>query len=147
MPEIMESVPPEASVAKVTSYGDDHLNHLLVPSVERPWFRNLYESIRDAINPPKLPPLQVTSKPVAVKDIWGLYRLNKRSWAMSTGLQVAVVTLLFTVFSIKTVQKVAQVITPVFVPDIAPYQPKMAPKKDTMQGGGGGGDNSPLPPS
>ena len=49
-------------------------------------------------NPPKLPPLEVTSKPVAVKDIWGLYGRQKKSFMMSTGFQIGVVALLFTDF-------------------------------------------------
>src|SRR5205085_12468097 len=99
-------------------------------------------------NPPKLPPLEVTSKPVAVKDIWGLYGRKKESWMMSFGFQMGVVALLFTVFSQKSVQDKMKEIVHLTAPlDIAPYQPQMAPKKQTMGGGGGGGDRSPLPAS
>ena len=76
----------------------------LVAEVEDPFYRTLFQNIKDLINPPKLPPLEITSKPVAVKDIWGLYGRQKKSFMMSTGFQVAVVTVLFTVFSIKPVQ-------------------------------------------
>jgi TonB family protein len=124
------------------SNADEHLARLLAPEVEEPWFRSLYRNIKELINPPKLPPLEVTSQPVAVKDIWGLYGRQKKSWAMSMGFQTAVVVLLFTVASSKTVQdkvkEVVQIYTPV---DLAAYKPK--PQK--MQGGGGGGDRSPLP--
>lgn len=127
---------------------DDHLNRLLVKQVEDPWFVSLYRNIRDTIRPPKLPPLEVTSKPVAVKSIWGMYGRDKRSGPMSVAIHVAVVTLLFTVASSKTVQdKVKQVIPLIAPVDLAPYQPKMAPKKVAMGGGGGGGDRSPLPAS
>jgi len=128
---------------------DQHLNHLLAPELEKSWIASLIDNIRDTVRPAKLPPLQVTSKPVAVKDIWGLYGRQKRSGMMSLGIHVATIALLFTVFSSKTVREaVAQhVITPVFTPDLAPYVPKMAPKKQAMGGGGGGGDRSPLPAS
>jgi TonB family protein len=127
---------------------DDHLSRLLVNEVEEPWYRSFIRNIKETINPPKLPPLQVTSKPVAVKDIWGLYGRQRKSFMMSTGFQVAVVVLLFTVFSTKVVQdQVKQVSQLVFSPDIDPYTPKMAPKKQAMGGGGGGGDRSPLPAS
>jgi TonB family protein len=127
---------------------DDHLSRLLVTGVEEPWYRSLIQNIKDTFTPPKLPPLEVTSKPVAVKDIWGLYGRDKKSFMMSTGFQIAVVALLFTVFSTKVVQdQVKQVATLVMPADIDPYMPKMAPKKQTMGGGGGGGDRSPLPAS
>jgi TonB family protein len=128
------------------SDADVHLSRLFVEDVETPFYRSLYQSLKDLINPPKLPPLQVTSKPVAVKDIWGQYGTQKRSFMMSTGFQVTVVTLLFTVLSVKPVQNAMKSAVTIFTPiDTAP--PDMAPKKQTMQGGGGGGDRSPLPAS
>src|SRR5215472_18675457 len=121
---------------------DEHLARLLAPEVEEPWFRSLYRNVKELINPPKLPPLEVTSQPVAVKDIWGLYGRQKKSWAMSMGFQTAVVVLLFTVASSKTVQEKAKEIVQIYAPvDLPAYKPK--PQK--MQGGGGGGDRSPLP--
>jgi protein TonB len=127
---------------------DDHLSRLLVSEVEEPWYRSLIQNIKDAVNPPKLPPLEVTSKPVAVKDIWGLYGRKPQSFMMSTGFQIGVVALLFTVFSTKVVQnQVKQISTLIMPTDLDPYMPKAAPKKQTMGGGGGGGDRSPLPAS
>ena len=126
---------------------DDHLARLYSPAVEEPWFRSLYRNVRELLDPPKLPPLQVTSKPVAVKDIWGQYERQKKSWMMSLAMQSAVVALLFTVFSTKAVQQKVRETVSLIAPDLAPYQPKMAPKKEKMGGGGGGGDRSPLPAS
>ncbi len=118
-------------------------------TAEEPWYKSLVQNIRDVVNPPKLPPLQVTSKPVAVKSIWGMYGRDKRSGPLSLAIHIGVVALLFTAASNKAVQEAVtkHVITPVFSPDIAPYQPKMAPQKQAMGGGGGGGDRSPLPAS
>jgi periplasmic protein TonB len=130
------------------SNADDHLSRLLVNEVEEPWYRSFIQNLKELVNPPKLPPLQVTSKPVAVKEIWGLYGRQKRSFMMSTGFQVCIVVLLFTVFSSKAVQnQVKQAVTLIMPADVDPYQPKMAPKKQAMGGGGGGGDRSPLPAS
>jgi TonB family protein len=127
---------------------DDHLSRLLVTEVEEPWYRSLIQNIKDTFSPPKLPPLEVTSKPVAVKDIWGLYGRDKKAFFASTGFQIGVVALLFTVFSTKVVQdQVKQVAQLVMPSDLDPYVPKMAPKKEQMGGGGGGGDRSPLPAS
>jgi TonB family protein len=127
---------------------DDHLNRLLAPDMEEPWYSSLYRNIKEAINPPKLPPLELTSKPVAVKDIWGLYGRQKKSFMMSTGFQVFVVLLAFTVFSTKAVQdKMKQAVT-LFAPiDLSPVPPDAPLKKQTMGGGGGGGDRSLLPAS
>ena len=125
---------------------EDNLSKLLVPEPPS-WFQRLYQDLKELISPPKLPPLQVTSQPVPVKDIWGLYGRQKRSWAMSLAGQSLVVVLLFTVFSAKAVQEKVKEAVILFAPDIAPYQPKMAPKKEAMGGGGGGGDRSPLPAS
>ncbi|PWT97174.1 MAG: energy transducer TonB [Terriglobia bacterium] len=121
---------------------DEHLARLLTP--EEPWYRSLFQNIKDTINPPKLPPLQVTSQPVAVKDIWGLYGRQKKSWFMSTGAQALVVVLLFTVASSQTVQNAVKEAVQIYAPvDVSAYKPK--PQK--MSGGGGGGDRSPLPAS
>jgi TonB family protein len=44
---------------------DSHLDHLLVTAnIEEPWYKSIVTSIREAINPPKLPPLELTSRPV-----------------------------------------------------------------------------------
>jgi len=130
------------------SDADDHLARLYSPTLEEPWFRSLIRNIRETLNPPQLPPLQVTSKPVAVKDIWGLYGKDKKSNVMSLAIHATVITLLFTVFSSKAVQNTAKnLVTTIVAPDLAPYQPKMAQQKQQMQGGGGGGDRSPTPAS
>jgi len=128
--------------------GDDHLSRLLVSETEEPFYRSLFRNLKDTFNPPKLPPLELTSKPVAVKDIWGLYGRQGKSFMMSTGFQIAVVAVLFTVFSTKPVQNAVKATMTLIMPtDVDAYQPKMAPKKQAMGGGGGGGDRSPLPAS
>jgi TonB family protein len=126
---------------------DDHLARLLVDDVEAPWYKTFIQDIKDLIHPPKLPPLELTSKPVAVKDIWGLYGRQKKSFMMSTGGQVLVVALVFLAFQTKPVQEAAKQVASIVMPaDLAP--PPIAPvKKDTMHGGGGGGDRSLLPAS
>jgi len=145
MSESMENIPsPEPNNAPQFD-PNEHLNHLLAPQLETPWFKSLIGSIREVIHPTVLPPLQVTSKPVAVKDIWGLYGRKKRSSAYSLAIHVTVVVLLFTLASSKAVQQAAKDLTTTLIaPDIEPYQPKAGPQKPSG-GGGGGGDRSPLP--
>ena len=127
------------------SDADDHLNRLLAAEGE-PFIKSFIRNVKEAINPPKLPPLQVTSQPVPVKDIWGFYGGQKKQAGLSSiAIHVAVVTLLFIIGTNKTVQKVVKEQISLIAPDLAPYKPTV--KKDQMHGGGGGGDRSPTPPS
>ena len=121
---------------------DSHLERLLPPdSIEAPWYRNFFQTIREAIHPPKLTPLEVTSRavdPRELKGIRGLYAGNERRAALSSLLVHAfVVTLLLAAGTLKPVQQlVKDQITPLISPDLKPYLPK--------KGGGGGGARSPL---
>jgi protein TonB len=126
---------------------DEHLNRLLIAEVEEPWYRSFIKNVKEAIHPAKLPPLQVTSKPVAVKDIWGEYRYGKRAMPTSILIHVGVVALLFTLGSNRTVRTAVQKSVVLIDPGLAPYMPDLPPKPQIAQGGGGGGDHSPLPAS
>jgi TonB family protein len=125
--------------------GDDPLDHLLI-NVEQPWYKSLVQDFREWIHPPKLPPLELTSQPVPVKDIWGFYGgQEKKAGVTSMLIHVAVVTLIFTVSFNPTVQQAAKQAVTLLAPDLGAYKPDMAVKKNAMQGGGGGGNHSPLP--
>src|SRR6187455_374599 len=118
---------------------DDHLARLLAPEMDEPWYKSLIQNVKDTINPPKLPPLVLTSKPVPVKDIWGLYGRQKKSFMMSTGFQICFVAAILLISTSKAVQEKVKEAAILFTPvDIDAYQPKMAPKKQAMGGGGGG---------
>src|SRR5271154_3361658 len=56
---------------KLRVEAEDHLSRLLAPDTEIPWYKSIYENIQELIKPEKLPPLELTAAPVAVKDIWG----------------------------------------------------------------------------
>jgi len=118
---------------------DDHLARLLVDEIEDPWYKTFWQNLKETINPPKLPPLELTSQPVAVKDIWGLYGRQKKSFLMSSGFQVVVVLAALWIFSIPAVQKTVQKGVAVFLPDLSP-----TPVVQVNKGGGGGGDRSLL---
>src|SRR5579872_2617424 len=124
---------------------DVHLQRLLAADVEEPWYRSFIQNIKEAIHPKKLPPLEVTSKPVEVQDIWGFYGgQEKKAGATSVLIHGLVITLLFLIGTNKQVQQIAKDTITLIAPDISPYKPS-PPKKDTMHGGGGGGDRSPTP--
>ena len=126
---------------------EDHLERLLPLETQTPWYRSFLANLRDTIRPPKLPPLEVTSKPVAVKDIRGEYRYGRQAGLTSAVLHVTAVILAFTVASNPTVQRTVRDTVTLVAPDLAPYLPQLKPKDTQMGGGGGGGDRSPLPPS
>ena len=126
---------------------DDHLSRLLCAEIEDPWYKTFVRNLKEFFNPPKLPPLEVTSKPIPVKDIWGLYGRKKQSFMMSTGFQIAIVAVVFILTASKTVQQAVQKTVLTYIADTAPPEVKMKPQAQTSQGGGGGGDRSPLPAS
>jgi TonB family protein len=124
----------------------DHLERMLLPSLETPWYRSLWSNVRERFEP-QPPPLEITAKPVLVRNVWGQYRRQKKSWMMSVALQAAAVVVLFSAVSTKTVQQQVFHFVPLLDPALAPDQPKAPPAHETMGGGGGGGDHSLLPAS
>ena len=72
---------------------DEELNLLLASDVDEPFFRSLARNIKELIHPPKLPPLELTSHPVAVKEIWGSYGgQGKRAGMTSFAIHVCVIS-------------------------------------------------------
>ena len=122
---------------------ESHLDHLLAPaSLETPWYKDLISRVKELISPPKLPPLELTSKPIEVPSVWGFYGGNeKRAGLSSLLIHCAVIGLIFWIGSLKPVQKMVQQVVPLFAPDLKPYLPE---KKAEMHGGGGGGTRAPL---
>jgi periplasmic protein TonB len=118
---------------------------LLTPeSLDRAWYSNIIAAIREAIHPPELPPLRLTSRPVEVPRIWGFYGGHERTaGAYSVLIHAAVIALLFVLGSVKPVQMFVRETATLIAPDLKPY---LAEKRDQPQphGGGGGGTRSPL---
>jgi periplasmic protein TonB len=124
---------------------DLHLERLLAAG-EEPFYRTFWKDLKEFLHPPKLPPLELTSKPVPVKEIWGFYGgQEKRAGLSSMAIHVAVLGLLFLIGTNKAVQKAVKEQIDLIAPDLSPYKPTV--KKDAMHGGGGGGDRSATPPS
>src|SRR5438270_12150523 len=46
--------------------------------IAQPWYSTVVDNVRDALFPPKQPPLHLTSRPVRVREIWGAYDYKKR---------------------------------------------------------------------
>ncbi len=121
---------------------DSHLDHLLAPAtLDTPWYKDLVVSIKELIHPPKLPPLEVTSKPIDLPSVWGFYGGNEtRAGFSSLLIHCAVIGLVFWIGSLKPVQKAVMQVIDLTAPPLSAYMPK----KDTMHGGGGGGTRAPL---
>ena len=120
---------------------DIHLQHLLAPQeLEYPWYKTVVQGIKDVIRPPKLPPLEVTSKPVdprELKGLTGLYGGNESKAASSSILiHAGIIGLLFFLGTLKPVQQIIEKeVTTLTIPDLSAFKPK----QQKMQGGGGGG--------
>ena len=125
------------------------LSRLVIESVRDPWYRSLRLYVRSRMREKKLRPLRLTSKPIAVKSIWGTYDYKQQGVSWSAGGHVLLVILMFTVFSGAALQQISgNSIDLVIDFDLSPYliELRNAPPGDTG-GGGGGGQNSPLPQS
>jgi TonB family protein len=128
--------------------GEDTLGPMTIESVQEPWFHSLFRQIREAGDEKKLPKLQLTSKPVAVRSIWGLYDYKQRGVSTSALVHVVTIVLMFTVFSgAPGPQALGESVTLIIPVDITPYLANLQLKgpDDSTGGGGGGGQNSPLP--
>src|ERR1700676_4390220 len=140
MPEVPHSDPSETAAhdpsgaVKMQTDINDHLDRLFAADkAEIPWFVSLYQNIHDLIKPEKLPPLVLTSKPVAVKSIWGLYAKDPKSRYISVAIHLAAFGLLMVTFTNKVVQqKIAQTVD-LIDPNLKPYE---APPKPKPAGGG-----------
>jgi protein TonB len=136
------------SRVEVYANADGHLARLLAPAaVEIPWYVSLYCNVRelirqDLLGKDKLPPLVLTSKPVAVKSIWGLYAKNPKSRYISVAAHAAIFALLMVTFTNKAVQQKLTERLNLIDPNIEPYKPP-APKQAA---GGGGGGAREIPP-
>jgi TonB family protein len=60
-----------------TAEPDSNLDRLLISTdLEEPWYKSIVRSIREALNPPKLPPLELTSRPVEGSDFGDLSKVE-----------------------------------------------------------------------
>ena len=141
-------------------------NQVLIAPIERPLVRrsvparapnfslkaegsllgSLRENLRDLLFPEKLPPLKLTSRPVAVKSIWGAYDNRKVARTTSLivhGALIAGLVALSIIGARKVVQETHEQVT-IVAPDISEYMPMTPKNLPTLQGGGGGGDRDKV---
>jgi len=130
--------------AEAASSGGHELDALLGKAFEeKSLFAGLYESIHDVFFPPKLPPLKLTSTPIAVPDRMAV-KANPWAIGISTGVNVTIVLILLFFVGKKIIQEVEQKKLNATDIDVGAF---VAPKSSkTAGGGGGGGDHSIVDP-
>ena len=105
-----------------------------------PAWKSLLASIHDLFYPPKLPPLELTSKPIAVVDPLAVKR-SPTSSAISFAIHVLLIGAILAMLIVGTKKlKKNEQVTSI---DIPPYMP-IAPAEQRMGGGGGGGSHDIL---
>lgn len=106
-----------------------------------PLWQELWENLRDVFFPKKLPPLELTSKPIAVKDPMAVKR-SPLSSAISFGAHVVIIAIIGILVASKvhqvSIKKTENVTTADL--NLKPYIP-VGPKGPQMGGGGGGGSH------
>lgn len=127
----------------------EHLDRLAHTGESIPWYLAFYTNVRDYFFPPKQAPLQVTSKPVQVKSIWGFSGGYGSGAGLTTFLlHAGAIAFAFLLGSTQIVSEEKKTAVNLVEPiELAPYVPKVKPKPQQMGGGGGGGSRDPLPPS
>jgi periplasmic protein TonB len=132
------------SADKLDRDGNDPLNDLFGKSFEqKPIWTDLYESVRDAVFPPKLPPLELTSKPIPTPDRMAV---KTNPWAIGTatlanGGILAILILMGLSSTMHHFPK-SSLGDDVQLKDFTLF----APSKASAGGGGGGGSNELTDP-
>jgi periplasmic protein TonB len=109
---------------------------------------SLWQNLRDLISPPKLPPLQTTSKPVKVKEIWSKNEQFSRVQAISVGVHALAIALIVLVPLL-----LANWLHPPSINaspmDVTPLDTIVSPylKPAKLKAGGGGGQHDLKPAS
>jgi periplasmic protein TonB len=147
MPDTDTLPPPstnqvDSDHAKPGRHAEDIAVRLSGEIKEEGVFASLISSIRDAFFSPKLPPLVLQSKPIAVPDRMATKR-SASSTAFAIGAHVVVILLiaLFIASQVKVLAPEKKDITAVMAP---PNPPPIAPKLAQIGGGGGQHDIAPV---
>ncbi len=122
-------------------------SYMLVPW--QPRYRSFWRNVHDAIVPPKLAPLKVSSKPIPVPEIWSRNPQFKGIQALSLAMHIllavlVIVPLLPEIMAPQTTQAKNYEVMPL---DVSPYVVKLPPGGKKAGGGGGGGEHNPVPAS
>ncbi len=137
-----------ANQALIPQAEQDELHLLPQTSIDESLWSSLRSNLRAALFPEKLPPLQLTSRPVVVREIWGEYNYKKQSAGVSLVVHVFMVAGLIALSimgarAVKNAEKPQETVT-LIAPDLTPELPMTKKKEPSSGGGGGGGDRDKL---
>jgi protein TonB len=109
-------------------------------------FGGLWQNLRDLIHPPKLPPLQTTSQPIDVPDIWSENVQFKRIEALMVAVHVLILALIAGPFLSRIyAPSSTKASNPAMnVTDLSAYIPKLPSSAKKAGGGGGANDVAPV---
>lgn len=106
---------------------------------EEPIWVGLWESVRDVFFPVKLPPLELTSKPIPVPDRMAV---KANPWAIGISTTFNITILLLAIWlGIRVVHNIVNQPLQAMNIDVGEYN---APKADKLAGGGGGGGDRSI---
>ena len=139
-------IPPESATPSPQSAATGHeLDALLGRAFEeKPIWKGLYENIHDLFFPKKLPPLELTSTPIPVKDPMAV---KANPWAVGTAAVIngGILILAISFGAVKVVDQIKKQSENVTDVDVGKYA--MPQSKTQAGGGGGGGAHSVVDPS
>jgi periplasmic protein TonB len=120
----------------------------LLAEVRQGLLSSLFGNLRDALFPERLPPLRLTSRPVAVREIWSRGQ-RKKANKMSAVLHVLGIGALIGLPLLGTRSQpvvVEHENVTLIAPPLSDYQPVMQPKiaPKALAGGGGGGEHAKV---
>src|ERR1700760_1442587 len=109
---------------------DEELHLLPTTTMDESLWTSLKENVRAALFPEKLPPLQLTSRPVKVREIWGQDSYKKESASLSLVVHIAMIGALIAVSIVgaKVVQEKPKETVTLIAPDLTPPQLPMTKK-------------------
>jgi protein TonB len=106
----------------------------------------LCENLREVVFPAKLPPLQLTSKSIAVPDPMAMQR-SPAAMAVSAAINIAVLAALLLAFRVHVIPQAPPKYIPLITFDLKADEPRPVAKGDASHGGGSGGSHQLLAPT
>lgn len=109
---------------------------------EKPVWRTLYEGVRDVFFPVKLPPLELTSRPIPVPDRMAV---KTNPWAVGVSGTLNILIVLFAIWlGYKTIVKVVKPPVTTTAIDVGTFNVKTPQAGGKAAGGGGGGGSHDI---
>lgn len=108
------------------------------------WLATFWQNIRDTIAPKKLPPLEVTSQPVDVPEIWSKNKQFTKVQALSLAIHVVVIVLIVLPLFSGIMSPATQANGTIQQITVSPYLPLLKMGNKRAGGGGGRADAAPT---